>query len=340
MLNNYRHKSETWFRQAWEAISYLPNVQSLALYRVHFDGVLSSIDKLCIRVKTLKTHNCTIDSLEAKETDIPWTIQDLTISTDCKIDMVAIITKCPSLRVLYIGGRGDSNDWVLEKAYELKRFQDLAAHFDFGALPLLKRLEVDLFFCSDEDITTFIQGMRCLRGFKTGGQIGPLSLPGLRSHFPMITKIDLWSSVPTWIWMEIMTSCPCLTFVKEVTFSSNDILHGEPWICKALSYLHLTIEDDDEHSLPEIRAVEHAMFLRVSRLEKLTSLDIDESLSVKPLSNQSDKKALKKERKKNKRRTLDTAGVELLTNLTQLRRLTFGFGMSPVLNTRTAEMIA
>jgi len=287
----------------------------------------------------------------------PWTIQKLSVSRSCEIDVVALTDRCPYLQVLSVGRVGKTSG----RKKELKRFQSFANHLESGALPHLKHLDIGLARSGDQEVASFIQSMRCLRSIRSLMELGPLSLPGLRSHYHTISEIEVRNShlVPH-LWREVMSTCPALTSATEVFFSVDDILCGAPWICKHLSVLCLMFGDINitkkknrkKNSLSEIKNLEHALLRRISGLGKLGHLHIDENLrcrrnfaeysrvlsGLKLGQYPADMVELVSRNLKNPKR-LDVESLRLLSSLTQLRILSVGTGFSPVLDKTTAEWV-
>ncbi|KAG0201241.1 hypothetical protein BGX28_005890 [Mortierella sp. GBA30] len=260
-------------------------------------------------------------------------IEELSIFHYCRMDAVAFISRCPSLKTLRFEVTG-------ERA--LEQCQSLADYLDSGSLLHLKNLDLKVLKYSDQDLASFIGRMRGLRKFATLGSIGPLSLFGLRSHFHTLTEIQVLDA--RYLWCEALSSCPHLMMVKSCQLSASDILHGEAWICTSMKELHVHLLPEDEVHMSEamteatgtvqiqvqqasesgLHKVLLTLLSRLSKLENLEQLWIEGDLSYAE-ENTSD--------------LVPANGLTMLSTLRRLRILTVCTDHWPDLHMESVEWI-
>ena len=252
----------------------------------------------------------------AKMASFQYAIQQLSISEGCQMDVVGFISRCPHLKVLTIEPEGFTIDRLYHHE-EQKRMKSLGNFLNSGALHHLEHLDIVL--SSKHDIM-FPTCIPCLRSF-TAPEIGPLSLPGFRTHFSTISKIDTIG--PPGFWREVLASCPALVTARNVYLSQDDIVNGVPWVCTVLKDLQL--EFGARSDILNHGGVEDALIRRISKLGKLNHLGLD---SAPRHANESNGKGL------------GSGSWELLSKMTQLTSLNLGRRHCPVLDQTTFAQIS
>lgn len=294
----------------------LPFLKHMKLNHINLDDeVLPFFLDICKHLTSLKTTNCVMEAPNAKLTNFQYAIQKLSISKGCQMDVVGFISQCHHLKVLTVG-----TDCIklIRRHHEKKRMKSLAKLLDSGALRDLQHLDISLVFKQDDE-NMIPTRFPCLRSFKAP-EIGPLLLPGFRTHFSTIAKIDTLG--PPSFWREVLASCPALVTARNVDLSPDDIVSGAPWVCIELEDLQL--EFGTRNNTLDHEVVEDALFQRISKLRKLNHLGID---------------AASYRAKDSNGKGLASESWELLSKMKQLTSLELGCGRCPVLNKSTFAQI-
>lgn len=295
----------------------LPCLKHMKLDHINLDDEVFPIFlDICKRLTSLETTSCIMQAPNPKIPEFECAIQRLSISKGCQMDVVGFSSQCHHLN-LFIIGTDCSCFKQMDRDNEQRRMESLAIFLDSGKLRHLEHLDISLAFRHDVVLPTRIP---CLRNFKAP-EILPLSVPGFRIHFSMISKIDAFG--PLGFWQEVLASCPSLVTAQKVDFSRDDIISGAPWVCTALEDLWL--EFGAQSGILDHEAVEVALFRRISKLRKLSHLGLGS------LVNRVRKSTVK---------GLASESWELLSKLTQLTSLELGQGHCSVLNKSTFAQIS
>ncbi|KAF9089099.1 hypothetical protein BGX27_002563 [Mortierella sp. AM989] len=301
----------------WQAISDMSNLQELTLvYPVVDEITLPYFENICTRIKVLWLHSVHMVAPIALTITFPL-LQDLLISMYSNIDAIAFASQCPTLEIFQF------------ETNELEPCQRLAQLLNSGGLPRLRHLDLELgSLHSDKDMASFIQGMHGLRKFESAHTIGPLSLPGFRSHFSTITEITIGihRGEAHGLWQEVMSSCPLLILAKTCQISKNEVFYGAPWICNWIKELRLNLRLGSDGPIDAVTGTEretmpYAVLKRISELKALEKLCIGGYWPGKTAE------------------LVPGEGLELLSSLRRLKVLTLLSDTWSVLHIETAEWI-
>jgi len=118
------------------------------------------------------------------------------------------------------------------------------------------------------------QGLNAMRSMKVFGMqtkcIGRLSLQALTRHFSTLQHVSLppRKYVSAAITLELLASCPVLTFICAPQLEAEEIIWSKSWVCSRLETfrIHILIMEVNKNT---IRARCHAVFGRLDSLHPL-----------------------------------------------------------------------
>ncbi|KAG0039165.1 hypothetical protein BGZ82_009425 [Podila clonocystis] len=204
---------------------------------------------------------CTPDFIEERLE----TLSDLEAMTISHLSATALLRLCPGLRSF----RWQNYDWEGDAQLQMLAFLLERQHF-----PHLERLQVTQ--VDDLELATCLGAMGRVKELVIdGNHFGLLSFNALERHFATLQRISLESvfSFPSNPILELLESCPLLKYIRVPKLNAYAIMLGKPWVCLDLEEFRVGVVVG-VYGKPTIRKRSRAVFERLSKLTRLTHLDI------------------------------------------------------------------
>lgn len=227
----------------------------------------------CKGMESLKCHHIRIDNTATTTAQqYPLkprpTLQKLSFANFANVQLLKL---CPNLRAISWYNNEFDCDILLE---------ELATLLQGGQLRQLESISMS--HAKDQDLSRCLKVMHQIKKVSShNGDVGPLSFHAMSRHFGMLDHLSIPSdsTIPSGMILNILESCPQLTYLQATKVEATEVMKAKPWVALNLKALHLgiTIDSDDQET---IGLQSRSVFERLSKLTHLTQLTIHGPLVI------------------------------------------------------------
>ncbi|KAK3819497.1 MAG: hypothetical protein J3Q66DRAFT_438659 [Benniella sp.] len=285
----------------WEMLSEHPHLRTLTLEKMQIKShAIPGFWKTCMNLESLRLDYVDIEDAGCSGNRIFDRLRSLSIAnanTMIEPYYMNMVLQSPRLKSLA---------WDVGTLARVKQ-QSMNRHW-----PHLSRLFISCNVSEvedEEDLTYMLEaignGLGGLVEFESNHPMEAQSPKALSLHFSTLVKVDLGSRSESAITLDILYSCPRLEVLRVGGVDVQKMAERGPWVCQQLRVLEIRFEIPD--SRQDLRLLLFELLSTLTRLESLAMSFADTDFGGTH----------------GLRLRLDD-GLDLLTNLQQLRLLDFG----------------
>lgn len=325
-------------QDVWPLVCQMKSLQHLYLRNVTVDDTFQIVlDEICPRLTTLyffvtlmPTGSCLKPKYQMSA------LKTLFLQYSCPIDVVQFLSLCPELQEL------SYSDIDLQD--KTRKWDTVAIFLKSGCLPKLDYIDFtvtrmlnnsrQVISHSHNDLSALLTDLPTLDSLCIY-QMTLESCALLEPYFANLTYLYIGQieGANSGFWQTILTSCHQLLMIpSDCTISITDILQGEPWMCLSIRVIGLTItgqaSDTKKKSIKDsgsgTRKFLYQLLERISTLKDLEEIEIFSRLPFQLLGDTE---------------LLPNNGLQLLSRLTQLKKIGMNTPFWPVLHMETGTWI-
>ncbi|KAF8978579.1 hypothetical protein BGZ52_005870 [Haplosporangium bisporale] len=250
----------------WSSLASCTSLRTVDIQSAHMDQEqFAALWNGCKSIQSLKCHHIRVHSTTTTQ-QYPLephpTLQKLSFANFANVQLLKL---CSNLQAISWYNNEFDSDILLE---------ELATLLQGGQLKQLDSISMS--HTKDQDLSRCLKAMRQIKKISShNGDVGPLSFHAMSRHFGMLEHLYIPSdsTLPSEMILNILESCPQLTYLQATKVAAAQVMKAKPWAALNLKALHLgiTIDSDDQEA---ISLQSRSVFERLSKLTHLTQLTI------------------------------------------------------------------